>query len=38
MDYVNVAWLDAFPCKTLLQSILQYTEEGVATQAWNYVF
>ena len=36
MDYVNVTWLDVLPCKMLLQSILQYTEEGVATQVWNY--
>ena len=37
MDYVNLAWLDPLPCKTLLQSIWPYTEEGVATQVWNYM-
>ena len=37
MDYVYLAWLALFPCKTLLQSIWPYTEEGVATQVWNYM-
>ena len=37
MDYVNLAWLDPLPCKTLLQLIWPYTEESVATQVWNYV-
>ena len=37
MDYVNLVWLDPFPCKTLLQLMWPYTGEGVVTQVWNYV-
>ena len=37
MDNVNLAWLDPLPCKMLLQSVWQYTEENVAIQVWNYV-
>ena len=37
MDCINLAWLDLISCKTLLQSIWPYTEDGVATRVWNYV-
>ena len=37
MDYINLEWLDPLSCKTLLQSVWPYTEEGVAMQVWNYV-
>ena len=36
MDCINLAWLDPISCKTLLQSIWPYTEDGVTTQVWNY--
>ena len=29
-DCINLAWLDPISCKTLLQSIWPYTEDGVA--------
>ena len=37
MECIDLAWLDPLPCKTLLQSIWPYTEEGVATLEWNYM-
>ena len=36
MDYVNLAWLDLLPCKTLLQSVWLYSEGDMVMQVWNY--
>ena len=37
MDYISLAWLDILPHKAVLQTMSPCTEEGVATQVWNYV-
>ena len=37
MDCINLAWLDPISCKTLLQLIWPYTEDGLAMRVWNYV-